>query len=427
MSETAENSLYRREAPIGPDFPVFKTSGRAGIVVIGGGLTGLSTALHLAEQGEDVAVLEAETVGWGASGRNGGQLNPGLKYDPSWFIEAFGEERGQALIDFGWSTVDETSALIERLGLDCELRRKGTLRAVLKEADAAAVRKTFEDMASRGMPVDWLDRQGVAELVGHEHYTNAMLDRRGGDLNPLLYTRQLAVAAQATGAQIYEKSRVSGLAKVATGFELKMNGASLKADRVLLACNGYADGLYPGLSRAGVPVFSSVLASNPLPADLAASIMPGRQVLYEAGLITVYYRVDERGRLVIGGRGPQRHSASQSDMKAVEQHAYFLWPELAKVGWQYAWNGRICMTQDHLPHLHAPEGGLLIAYGYNGRGVALATAMGKRLADCLGGKVKTEDFVLPPSELKTIPFHAFWPLGVHATVTFARLKAALTG
>lgn len=173
-----------------------------------------------------------------------------------------------------------------------------------------------------------------------------------------------------------------------------------------------------------MPVFSSVLASEPL-GKLAERVMPGRQALYEAGLVTVYCRVDDGGRLIIGGRGPMKPSSDPRRMQTIARHAIRLWPELASVGWQYAWNGRVSITQSHLPHLHAPADGLLIAYGYNGRGVALATAMGERLAEALAGQDVETRLPLPATALKKIRFHRFWPLGVHAAVQWAKLRAAL--
>ncbi|QEW17931.1 Gamma-glutamylputrescine oxidoreductase [Marinibacterium anthonyi] len=423
MAETAENSLYLNKAGPAPAWSRLEDALHVPVAIVGGGLTGLSTALHLAESGVQAAVFEAESPGWGASGRNGGQLNPGLKFDPSWFISRFGEARGREMIGFGWSTVDETVALINRLGIDCDLRRNGTLRAAASARDVASVRRSFDDMTAHAMDVAWLDQADVAALTGHERYPAAFLDRRGGDLNPLLFSRGLAVAAQAAGAKVFGDSRVRSLGKTADGWRLEVNGQTVRADRVLIACNGYADGLWPGLRQASVPVFSSVLASHPLSEDMAKTVMPGRQVLYESGLVTVYYRVDSAGHLIIGGRGPMRPSSDARRMQAIARHAEKLWPGVSRAGWQFAWNGRVSVTPDHLPNIHAPDPSILIAYGYNGRGVALSTALGRHLAACLSGRIAPDDLPLPPSNLRRIPFHRFWPVGVHLTVAASRLRS----
>ena len=425
MVETAETSLYLAEAGPEAPLPPFRGTARAQVAIIGGGITGLSCALHLAEAGVDVTLLEAYGPGWGASGRNGGQLNPGLKPDPSEILETFGAARGGALVRLAWGAVDETAALIARLGIDCQLVRNGTIRAAQTPADVAAVRKSQQDMAARGMPVDWLEADAIARLVGHRHYAGGFIDRRGGQVQPLRYVRGLARASAAAGAVLHGNSRVTGIAPVAGGWSLQVNDGTLQARQVLVATNGYADGLVPGLARAMVPVFSSILSTPPLPEGLAEAVMPGRQSLYESGLVTVYARVDAGGRLIIGGRGPMAPSSRVADIGAVARHALRLWPGLARVGWERAWNGRVAITPDHLPHLHQIGPGFLALYGYNGRGVALAGALGRVMAAHLAGAIPLEDVPVPVTPLQPIRFHRFWKVGVQATIGMARARAAL--
>lgn len=431
MDETARSSTYALDMADPPRWSALTGRRRAAVAIIGGGLTGLSTALHLAEAGQDVVLLEAHQPGWGASGRNGGQLNPGLKYDPSEIIAKLGPEAGARAVAFGWSTVQQTAHLIERLGIDCDLRLNGTLRAALRASDVAAVRASQQDMAGHGMPVEWLDAAEMARLTGHTYYRGGFIDRRGGDLDPLRFCHGLARAAEAAGAVIHGDSRALSLTRDGAPlgkaqWRIATAGGELIADKVLVCCNGYADGLIPGLSRAMVPVFSSILATPPLPAALAAQVMPGRQSLYESGLVTVYCRVDAKGRLIIGGRGPMRPTASPARLRAVGDHAHRLWPEIAQLGWQTAWNGRVAVTTDHMPHLHELGEGLLAVYGYNGRGVALATAIGQVLGAHLSGRAEEDALPLPFSPLKPIRFHSFWPIGVHATIAWSRLRASLS-
>lgn len=423
MDETARTSIYSLDWPSPPIYPALEGTNLYDIAIVGGGFTGLSAALHAAEAGKSVTVLEAYQPGWGASGRNGGQLNPGLKYDPSWFIEKLGETRGQALVDLAWGSVDRAAEIIERTGIDCGVRRNGTIRAAVKSGDIAAVQASQRDMQAHGMPVEWLDRPALAKLVGHDRYQGGFLDRRGGDLDPLRLSHGLAQAAATAGATIYGDSRVVSLRHESGYWQLEtQTGATLAARRVLVCCNGYADGLVPGLRRSLVPVFSSVLASRPLPGSLAKRIMPGRQSLYESGLVVVYYRVDEKNRLIIGGRGPMRPVTSASVLGPIASHARMLWPELKGIGWQTAWNGRVAVTKDHLPHFHALGDGLYTLYGYNGRGVALSTALGKPLASLLSDEIGPNDMPIPLSTLQPIAMHPFWPIGVHATIALSRVK-----
>ena len=185
MDETASQSIYAQDLRGPPHWPALTRERRTAVAVIGGGITGLSTALHLAEGGTDVVLLEAHQPGWGASGRNGGQLNPGLKYDPSQTIAKLGAGAGERFVDFAWSSVQQTAHLINRLGIECDLRLNGTLRAAARAADVAGVRASQQDMAGHGMPVKWLDPGEIARLTGHNLYHGGFLDRRGGDLEPL--------------------------------------------------------------------------------------------------------------------------------------------------------------------------------------------------------------------------------------------------
>lgn len=426
MEETARSSIYVQDQTDLPRWSALAGERRTAVAIIGGGLTGLSTALHLAEAGQDVVLLEAHQPGWGASGRNGGQLNPGLKYDPSEIIAKFGPEAGGRLVDFAWSVVQQTTDVIGRLGINCDLRLNGTLRVAARAADVATVRASQQDMASHGMPVDWLDAAQIAQMTGHGQYHGGFIDRRGGDLDPLSFCHGIARAAEAAGAMIHGDSRAVSLSRDGSRWCIATAQGVLIADKVLVCCNGYADGLVPGLKRAMVPVFSSILATPPLPAPVAERILPGRQVLYESGLVTVYCRVDTQNRLILGGRGPMRPIASPARLRPIAHHAHRLWPELKTLGWQAAWNGRVAVTTDHMPHLHELGEGLMAIYGYNGRGVALATAMGRALASWLSGQSDAADLPLPPSPLTPIPFHAFWPVGVHAAIAWSRLKASLS-
>lgn len=425
MDETARSSIYALDAPEARAYPVLSGEARTDIAIVGGGYTGLSTALHLAEAGHAVTLIEAHQPGWGASGRNGGQLNPGLKYDPSNILAMFGEEKGRALVNFGWSTVDRTADMIRRLGIACDLRLNGTLRAAARARDVATVESSQKDMAGFGMPVEWIGKADLAALVGHGSYHGALFDRRGGDVNPLLYSRGLAEAASRAGATLHGDSRALRLERDGSGWKLTTSGGTLRAARVLVCCNGYADDLVPGLRRALVPVFGSVLASNPLPRELASAIMPGRQVLYESGLVTVYYRVDGQNRLIIGGRGPMRPISSPTTLGPIARHALALWPGLAGIGWQTAWGGRVAVTTDHMPHVHELAPGLIAAYGYNGRGVALASALGGPMATHLSGAMPASDLPIPLGAMQPIRFHRFWPLGVHATIAWSRLRNAI--
>jgi glycine/D-amino acid oxidase-like deaminating enzyme len=417
-------SLYADTAVPPLPTPPLDTDKQVSVAIIGGGFAGLSTALHLDEQGTDAIVLEAREPGWGASGNNGGQLNPGLKLDPDTIEATFGADLGRRMIAFAYNTPVFTLDLIRRLGIACEARQNGTLRAAYHVANAAAVEATAEQCIRRGMPVSVLDRNAMREATGTDRYLLAMRDARGGDVHPLSYARGLARAALAAGAAIYGQTPATSLRREGGRWRIETPRAVVRAEKVLIATNGFTDDLWPDLRRTIVPVFSSIAATEPLSDNVAREIMPTRSVLYESGHITVYYRVDASNRLLMGGRGPMQWIKDPSAVAYLMRYALRLWPALEGIRWTHGWNSRLAMTADHYPHVHEPAPGALVYLGCNGRGVALATAMGQRLARRLiGGEAAAID--MPITTIKPIGLHALWPVAVKSVVLYGRIRDRL--
>src|ERR1700682_2510101 len=248
-------SLYADTAVPPVAAPPLDSDKTGSVAIIGGGFAGLSTALHLSEQGADAIVLEAQEPGWGASGNNGGQLNPGLKLDPDTIEATFGADLGRRMIAFAYNTPVFTLDLIRRLGIECEARQNGTLRAAYHEANAAAVETTAEQCIRRGMPVSVLDRTAAQQATGTDRYVRAMRDARGGDLQPLSYARGLARAALSAGAAIYGRTPATSLQREGGRWRIDTPRAVVRAEKVLIATNGFTDDLWPGLRRTIVPVF----------------------------------------------------------------------------------------------------------------------------------------------------------------------------
>ncbi|MCJ9736256.1 FAD-binding oxidoreductase, partial [Bradyrhizobium sp. PRIMUS42] len=196
-------SLYADTAVAPVATPPLDVDKSVSVAIVGGGYTGLSTALHLAEQSVEALVLEAQEPGWGASGNNGGHTNPGLKHDPDQIEADFGAELGRRMIEFSYGTTNFTHDLIRRYQIPCEARQNGTLRAAYHAASAAAIEKTAQQCIRRGMPVTYLNREQLREMTGTDRYIGAMLDTRGGDLHPLSYARGLARAAISAGAKVF--------------------------------------------------------------------------------------------------------------------------------------------------------------------------------------------------------------------------------
>jgi glycine/D-amino acid oxidase-like deaminating enzyme len=417
-------SLYAETAGPAPETPPLDQDRHASVGIIGGGFTGLSAALHLAEQGVDVVVLEANEPGWGASGRNGGQVNPGLKHDPDQIEADFGPDLGGRMIALSGDAPNVVFDLIQRHQIACSALQSGTLRAAMNAHGSRSIRASAEQWMRRGKPVELLEQAAIGETTGTSRYHTAMLDRRGGQLNPLGYARGLARAAIQQGAAVHGGSKVRRLSRGNGGWQVETATATLQVEKLILATNGYTDDLWPRLRRSIVPVFSAIAATEPLPEAIARTIMPTRSVLYEIGQVTVYYRLDTDSRLLMGGRSVQRDIAGPGEIRYLTDYAQRLWPALKTAKWTHGWSGQLAITPDHYPHIHEPDESVLVCLGYNGRGVAMSSAMGPELARrVIGGKAS--EIAMPITTMKEIPFHKLWRSAVAARVAYGHLRDKL--
>ncbi len=397
-------SLWAATAPPAPETPPLSGEATAEVAVVGGGFTGLSAALHLAERGIAVTVLEAAEPGFGASGRNGGQVIPGLKEDPSALLARFGETVGGRLVELASGTADFVFDLVRRHGLDCEAHQDGWILGAHTPAMLETMARRVAEWQALGAPVELLDATRAAALLGCRGYAGGLLDRRGGRLQPLAYARALARAALGLGARIHGATPVTALSQEGGRWRLATPGGSLTARRVLLATNGYTDGLWPGLQRSIIPVMSYQAATAPLSDNLRRTILPEGHVVSDSRRLLAYYRLDAAGRLVLGGRGRFNESDDPSDYIHIRNRLKELFPQLGEPRWEYFWGGKVALTLDHLPHVHELAPGLAAALGYNGRGVAMSSRLGAVMAEWAAGRPASE-LPLPASPLKPIPLH----------------------
>ena len=415
-------SLYAESAAPAPDTAPLGGDRNVDVVIVGGGYTGLSTALHLAERGTNVMVLEAHEAGWGCSGRNGGQVNPGLKPDPDEVVRDFGPDLGRRMVELSYAAPDRVFGLIRQHGIDCEARQGGTLRASVDTRSAGRVAGLAAQCLARAMPVEHLDATAMAAATGTDRYRSGLLDTRGGSLNPLGYARGLARAALVAGARIHTGTRALAIEPNGTGWRVRTASGAVSAAHVVVGTNGYTDDLWPLLRQTIIPVYSAIVGTEPLPPEILAQVMPGGSVLYEVGWDTVYYRVEAGGRLLMGGRGPQRDTQTEADDAHLIAYAIRLWPALKAVRWTHRWFGQIAATADHYPHLVEPVPTAHLALGYNGRGVAMATTMGALLAQRILGADETAIDLPIRRKLEPFWFHDFWRVGVVARMAYGRIR-----
>jgi glycine/D-amino acid oxidase-like deaminating enzyme len=419
------NSLWEATAVLAPPTPPLDESIRADVAVVGGGYAGLSAALHLAEGGASVAVLDAGEPGGAASGLNGGQVNPGLKQDPDEIVALYGREAGERVVEFAGATADVVFSLIEKHGIACDATRIGWIQPAHSGAALETLKRRVGEWQRRNAPLEMLDRETTAELLGTERYHGAAMDRRAGGIQPLSYSRGLARAALSKGARIFGRTRAVAIEKPNGSFRITTErGASIEAPRALLATNGYTDGLWPRLRETVVAANSFQIATPPLSDDLGKRILPRGHVASDTRKLLRYFRRDGKGRFLMGGRGPFAEPKGPADFAHIVHMVEELYPALKGARYEFHWSGRVALTRDFLPHLHEPLPGLLAFLGCNGRGVGLCSAMGRAVALHLLHPDRSA-LPFPVTPIRPIPFHGLKRLYVAAAIAYYRVLDGL--
>ncbi len=375
------------------------------LAIIGGGFSGLSTALHAAEKGLSVAVLEAEYIAWGATGRNAGFVVPNFaKRDPNDIIAELGPERGERLADFAAGSADLVFGLIQRHNIECDALQNGWIQPAHSSAALEKTRSRAEQWATRGRPTVTLDSKAVTELTGINGYAGGWMDNSGGVLNPVEYARGLADAAEKTGARIFEQTRVTLIERAADGWVLKTVSGTVRAGKALVATNAYGGALNPTLSRTYIPLTVFQIATAPLPRAIRARLLPGGHGMGDTRRNLFTCRFDAQNRLISGGMhiigAGAETRVPQTIWRRLARHLDL--PDLPAIA--YSWTGVAAVEPDFLPRLVDLGPGLIAGFACNGRGIAMTTAMGKVLADWASG-TDARDLPLPFAPPSPIPFH----------------------
>jgi sarcosine oxidase len=395
LNDPRSHGLWEATAPAAPATHPLEGARTADVVVVGAGFTGLSAALHLAEAGARVVVLEAAEIGYGGSGRNVGLVNAGMWVMPDALPGVLGAVHGQRLLELLGNAPRTVFDLIERHGIDCQPVRTGTLHCGVGAKGAADLAERARQWQARGADVELLGAEEAARRVGTTAYSAALLDRRAGTLQPLAYVRGLARAAMAAGAAIHTASPVAAYAREGARWRVDTDAGSVTADWVVVATNAYTATPWPEIREEIVRLPYFQIATAPLSQNLARSILPERQGCWDTKDVLSSFRFDRDDRLVFGSVGSLRGSGAAIHRRWARRSLQRLFPQLGDIGFEAEWYGQIGMTADSLPKFHRLDERVISFSGYNGRGIAPGTVFGQTLAAHILGAMSEDELPLP--------------------------------
>ncbi len=371
------------------------------VAIVGGGFTGLSTALHCGERGLSAHVLEANHIGFGGSGRNVGLVNAGVWHPPAQVRKQLGDTYGPKFVERFGAAPEMVFNLIEKHQIRCEVTKTGTIHAAHAPSGLENLRSRFTEWDRLGAPVELLNREEVAEKTGTTVFHGGLLDHRAGTINPMAYCRGLARAARGAGAEITTGAKVTKLHRDSEGWSVETTAGTVRAKSVVLGTNAYTDELWPGLNRVFMSIHYFQLATEPL-GDRVASILPERQGLWDTGQIMLSLRRDMSDRLLIGSMGTVVGTVGEGlSHRWARKQLKRLFPDLGPVTFKKAWHGKIAMTPDHLPRIYNLDDGLYTTIGYNGRGITTGTLFGEAMAGLLTG-TDPADLPLPITDITKV-------------------------
>ncbi len=372
----------------------------ADVCVVGAGYTGLSAALHLAERGYSVVVLEAERIGWGASGRNGGQLGVGQRKDQRSLEEMLGREWARRLWDLGLESNALVKDLIARHGIDCDLK-PGLLHAGWKRGDANWLKEEVEHLTKDYgySAMRYVPRDEMREMVATDCYHGGILEEGGAHLHPLNYALGLARAAREKSVRIHEESRVVEVTQTDPA-TVRTTGGTVRAKHVVLACNGYLGKLEPRVAGTIMPINNFILATEPLGAR-ARELIRDDVCVQDTKFVIDYYRLSADGRLLFGGGESYSPKFPDDIASFVKKPMLRVFPQLKDARIDYAWGGTLAITMTRLPNFGRLAPNVIFAHGYSGQGINIATLGGKLIAEAVAGQAERFDVM---AKLKTPKF-----------------------
>lgn len=401
-----QNSYYRESANEQPQYPRLEGEAVVDVCVVGAGLAGLSAAIELADRGYSVMVLEAETVGWGASGRNGGQIIAGLACEQSVIENALGFEAARKAWDVTIEALDLVRERVKRFDIKCDLV-DGFLGVAIGERKGAALRAWYEDMAKRyhyDADTEWIEPHALRQWIDSPRFHSGYHDRRSGHLHPLNYTLGLARGAASLGVRICENSPVRSMSKGEPSL-LQTDNGSVKARFVVLAGNMYlpevAPNLAPALARRIMPVGTYIVGTEPVDPELAASLIPSKSAVCDSNFVLDYFRFSADNRMLFGGRVSYSTMTPPNLKEDMQKRMKLVFPQLASTKVEYSWGGFVDITMNRAPDFGRVAPNIYYLQGFSGHGVALTGMAGKLVAEAIGGQAERLDL------MARIPHHDF--------------------
>lgn len=382
------SSWYAATAAPAPQRPAARGDGKVDVCIVGAGFTGLSAALHLARRGYSVAVLEAQRVGFGASGRNGGQVGMGHRIDQDELEGMVGEADARRLWDIAIQSVDLVKNLCAEMG---EAFTPGIIHADHRArfvphslSYARMLNEKYEYDLVRG-----LNREEMRSLVGSDAYHGGSIDMGSGHIHPLRFALGLARMAEEAGATIYEGAKVVS----AEGGVVRTETAKIRADHVLLACNGYLGPLNSRVAARVMPINNFILATEPMDKAAREALIANDHAVADSKFVVNYYRFGEDGRLLFGGTESYGYRFPADIGGKVRKAMLAIYPQLKNTRIDYAWGGTLAITMNRMPHFERLAGNMLSCSGYSGHGVALATLAGQIAAEAVAGQAERFDLM----------------------------------
>jgi glycine/D-amino acid oxidase-like deaminating enzyme len=356
------------------------------VVVIGGGYTGINAAREMARRGLAVSLVEAETLGFGASTRNGGIVHPGYKWGPRELVRRYGEEIGHALYQETLDGYQTVKRLVAEEAIDCDFREVGHLELAYAPSHVRELEHARESLASMGVETTIVPRERIRDEIGSDAYFGALVVPNSALLHPGRYFAGLVSAAERAGADLHEGTRARVIRRQADGrFVIETKRGAILARDVFVATNGYTDGVVPSLRRRIIPIGSYIIASEPLPGELARELSPKGRSFFDTKNFLYYWHVSADRRMVFGGRASFMPTSIERTAAILHRGLLEVHPQLAGYRIDYAWGGNVGFTFDRMPHVGRTTQGVAYAMGCCGTGVALMTHLGTRAGEWLAG------------------------------------------